>query len=717
MTNLPDAAAFLAQEWPVFACDAEKRPVTLAGFHDAVTDPDEARSMFRRPGVAMIGVPTGQVSGLAVIDLDVKDGRHGLEWLAANEHRIPRTRRHSTRSGGMHLLFRYPEGRRIGSGVGGKGRFRALPVGVDVRGNGGYIIAPPSPGYAIADACMPAEMPAWLVEMLDPPEVPRQPVQRGPMAPRTAGDGSPYGLAALAKECAEITGAADGQKHWALNKAAYAIGGLVTAGELVEGVAFAALSNALDGIRHRCEDQRAAEKTLRQAFEAGMAQPRQAPPPRSITHTVRYDYGPPPDMPEPPPHDVAPEWVDAEPEPDMPEPEPAAQKADTPALWEDEDEWDEALIPPRPWIARGFILRRAVTIVSGPGGGGKSSLSVAWSTALATGESVGRFKGIDEGVLYRQLVYNVEDERDEQRMRYSAALRSYGLTPAAIRGLITRCGPNDIGTLIRHDAASGKFLFTEAWDALDAMIADKRPDVVWLDPLVELHTAEENDNTALRQVIAYCRALATRHNCAVVLVHHARKGATAGDAEGIRGAGSIVGASRVSLTVIPMTAEEAQELGVPSEFRDLYFRVDGAKSNYARKGAPNWHMMTEYELANGEFVAAVTAWQPGDTPSNAGIDPDRMAIIEAAVRRGTPDGPYSPRLSTQEPRSILPLLLKHGFDGRGAQTAVLNELSKAGFVTRNFRAGGPNRALKVGLQSPEGAPAANWVNQNPGNET
>ena len=88
---LVEAALFLSQQWPVFACDSSKRPITAHGFKDATQDPATIRAMFGKPGAALIGVPTGAASDLAVIDLDVKHNAPGLEWLAANRHRLPAT--------------------------------------------------------------------------------------------------------------------------------------------------------------------------------------------------------------------------------------------------------------------------------------------------------------------------------------------------------------------------------------------------------------------------------------------------------------------------------------------------------------------------------------------------------------------------------------------------------------------------------------------------
>ena len=308
--SLTASALWLAEEMrlPVFACGHDKRPVTQHGFHDATRDPTEIRLQFSTPGAAMIGVPTGQGAGFFVVDLDVKNGGQGLEWLAANQHRLPRTRTHRTRSGGQHLLFQWPEGRTIRNSAS-----RVAP-GVDVRGNGGYIITPPSPDYEIADASALAEAPAWLLNLIDPPVVPRATdAPRPAPAPRQSGDGTRYGLTALDNECQAILSAPDGAKHDTLNRAAFSIGGLVAAGELAEGPALQALASALAGIAARCEDFPAAQKTLGAAFRAGMAKPREAPP-RLIRRVVE-EYAP--TRPEPPPLTEAPDHWAAEPEPDV----------------------------------------------------------------------------------------------------------------------------------------------------------------------------------------------------------------------------------------------------------------------------------------------------------------------------------------------------------------------------------------------------------------
>jgi hypothetical protein len=395
---------------------------------------------------------------------------------------------------------------------------------------------------------------------------------------------------------------------------------------------------------------------------------------------------------------------------------PRASGAAGPAIWVESGDWDEATIPQRPWIARGYFLRGAVTVLAGMGSAGKSSLCVAWACAVALGLPHGRFlpaplpEAPQEGAPRRKvLVYNVEDDDTEQKRRFSASLRQFGAYPRDLAGRVLRCGPASIGTLLERDSFTGAVQFTEAWHALDALVATQKPDLVVLDPLVELHTAEENDNTALRQVIAHVRGIAQRHGCAVVLVHHTRKGAEAGDMEGIRGAGSIVGAARIALTAAPMTKEEADTLGVPVDLRRRFFRVDNAKANYSPAGEAVWCELQEYELDNGEMVAAAVPWEPreGVSAGPGGVDQDVLALVAAEVARGTPHGPYSPRLDPQELRSVAAVMAQRGIEKPVAQRTALRWLMAQGFTVAQYT--DSYRRPRKGLRAPDGGPEARWL--------
>lgn len=212
---------------PVFACNGLKRPLMDGGFKVASDDPTTIRQMFDDRNALMIGMPTGSRSGLVVVDVDIKNGAKGDEWLQQHAGQLPPTRTHKTRSGGLHLLFRAPAGIEVRNSAS-----RVAP-GVDVRGEGGYVVVPPSPGYSVADHTEAAEMPAWLVELCLKPRVVEPP--REPERPRRHDDsihGSRYGLAALERECDAVAGASPGVQEPALNDGALRMGSLVAAGVL-----------------------------------------------------------------------------------------------------------------------------------------------------------------------------------------------------------------------------------------------------------------------------------------------------------------------------------------------------------------------------------------------------------------------------------------------------------------------------------------------------
>ena len=171
----------LAQQYardgiPVFPCKPDKTPYTGNGFKDATTDPVKVAAFWQAKPGALIGVPTGQASGLFVVDLDTDKvtGRAlgeatlaalGLSHLLTGPGAL-------TPSGGRHLYF-CARGRAVGLGSTAK----RLGLGIDTRGDGGYVIAPgstaPAGAYVACNGGMsPATLPPLpqaLVEALQRP--------------------------------------------------------------------------------------------------------------------------------------------------------------------------------------------------------------------------------------------------------------------------------------------------------------------------------------------------------------------------------------------------------------------------------------------------------------------------------------------------------------------------------------------------------------------
>ena len=155
------ALAYARRGVPVFPCEPDgKRPLTYNGFWDATTETARIKAWWRRWPAANVGVPTGSRSGLLVLDVDSRDG--GFEALALLERRngpLPETAKARTGGGGVHVFFRYPAGETVRNSAG------ALGSGLDVRGEGGYVVVPPSrtgSAYEWIDRSPPAE-PLWLL--------------------------------------------------------------------------------------------------------------------------------------------------------------------------------------------------------------------------------------------------------------------------------------------------------------------------------------------------------------------------------------------------------------------------------------------------------------------------------------------------------------------------------------------------------------------------
>lgn len=144
--------------------DAGKHPRVKGGFHAATTDKSRITAWGNRWPDANLGIPTGERSGILALDVDQPPS---LDELEAEHGKLPKTRAHSTGSGGMHYLFKYPAGVEIRNSTG------KLGFGLDVRGEGGYIVAPPSATtrpYEVLDDLPLAGPPEWLLVALRAPE-------------------------------------------------------------------------------------------------------------------------------------------------------------------------------------------------------------------------------------------------------------------------------------------------------------------------------------------------------------------------------------------------------------------------------------------------------------------------------------------------------------------------------------------------------------------
>jgi hypothetical protein len=148
----------------VFPCKVRgKQPITTNGFKNASADPNVVARWWSLGPHYNIGVATGASSGVLVLDVDGEhDGETSLRALEAEHGALPATVE-STTGGGRHLWFKMPE-RPVPCSAGRVG------PGLDVRGNGGYVIVPPSIhpsgrayAWSVDSGSSFAAVPSWLL--------------------------------------------------------------------------------------------------------------------------------------------------------------------------------------------------------------------------------------------------------------------------------------------------------------------------------------------------------------------------------------------------------------------------------------------------------------------------------------------------------------------------------------------------------------------------
>lgn len=234
--------------WPVFPChgiDARlrcacgrqdcaspgKHPTLQHGLSEASIDPKVIATWWKRWPQANVAIRTGAESGLVVVDVDPPQGLESLAELERLHSPLSRAAVVRTGRGGVHLYLGHP-------GSAARVANRASSVlgrGIDVRGDGGYVIAPPSRHasgrvYRWRTEGGPAPAPDWLVELLTVEPSRPEPLDIGRI--RNDPGVSVWAGTALAGEIDRVQRAPEGQRNQTLNRSAFVLGQIVAGGHL-----------------------------------------------------------------------------------------------------------------------------------------------------------------------------------------------------------------------------------------------------------------------------------------------------------------------------------------------------------------------------------------------------------------------------------------------------------------------------------------------------
>ena len=272
MTDLASAASRLPlRGLAVFIlAPGTKKPILGSnGLLDASSDCDVARARWANTPRANIAVATGARSSIWVLDVDRQHGGHkSLAELTTHHGQLPLTVGVHTPASGFHLWWQWPTDDRVIRNSAGR-----IGPGLDVRGEGGYVVVPPSilrdgRRYRwIKGATEIVPAPAWLVELTLPPPLPPRPKPK-PLN----GKIDSYCAAAIADELRHLEQAGEGRRNDQLNRTAFAIAGFVLAGVIPEDWACSQLETRALVLGLPVHEAR---RTIESAFKA--AKPRELP--------------------------------------------------------------------------------------------------------------------------------------------------------------------------------------------------------------------------------------------------------------------------------------------------------------------------------------------------------------------------------------------------------------------------------------------------------
>ena len=242
-----------------------KHPIIREWPKEASRDENKIRFWWSQWPNANIGIATGADFGLVVLDIDGEVGGSSLDELERIHGKFPPTPR--VRTGrGTHIYLRHP-----GRNIHIKSTAGKIGRGLDVRGDGGFVIAPPSVHhsggiYSWLEVGDLAPIPEWLLGRGATPAT-----ECGSADPRNSSATTPYGAAALESECLRVLQSREGERNETLNKAAFAIGQLVAAGEISEIQAHEELTRAA---RRSGLNEHEVGATIRSGLGAGKREPR-----------------------------------------------------------------------------------------------------------------------------------------------------------------------------------------------------------------------------------------------------------------------------------------------------------------------------------------------------------------------------------------------------------------------------------------------------------
>lgn len=527
------ALGYAARGWAVFpvypiasdghcACTAAatctspgKHPITSNGLSAATRDPETITEWFDKRHLN-VGIRGGVESALFFLDIDPRSGGDTrLAELEATHGTLPLTYTVETGSGGRHYYFKHP---------GGTAWRSKIALGVDIKCDGGYVIAPPSnhksgAPYRVENDLEIADAPPWLVAMARAEEKPPavETPSEFPPATKEILDEAEAQLKAQEDTTGTFAGACLLVRDWALGDiealpildrwlAVWNARGL-SEPPLPRGAEH--LLKVLKGARERGTSEFAVKRREHEFFKIAMAElfptaPEVAsddPLARAralvLEHLGRHD---------------------------------AAKRV----RFRDAEELFTKPLPVTPWLLRGIVPEKALLAISGEPKTTKTWCELEIALAIANGRAA--FDEFEAGPPRKVALFLVEDDERAVRNRLRSLAKSRGLVPeTAVKNIKIICRQT-------RDLADENHLI----EIVAALLDLGEIAAVFFDPLRDMHTSDEDNSTGMSAVMYRLRIIRDIFGASVIFVHHSSKSSVgnSGRRQGqkMRGSGAIHGA-------------------------------------------------------------------------------------------------------------------------------------------------------------------------------
>ncbi|APO52376.1 AAA family ATPase [Bradyrhizobium diazoefficiens] len=347
-----------------------------------------------------------------------------------------------------------------------------------------------------------------------------------------------------------------------------------------------------------------------------------------------------------------------------------------------------------PWIALGFALRGAVTIISATGGTGKTQFTLQAAIAFALGEEFAGFRPMRKDL--KIAFVSGEEPLDEIWRRIAAIeIDRVGYKAADIekfkerlKGRLFICQGKNVAMVTKGTGKSDVAQRTPFHEELCEAIIDLGIDLVILDPLIRLHAGLDENSAEMQELHNAADDIATRGNCGVVLVSHTNKMSkgTVDDQNAARGTSAMTDAARVVIIMANMTETQAEDILPEAEQATYmrYCRLGDPKQSYTVNSGSQWFRKKTIKLpvtledGTDDYRFILEPWKQ---PSNDILTAEWLPRFLDRLKQGRSDGEaFTAATSGPKPPRADVLLQNEFHQTKKHSKAALGQLVRAGIL-------------------------------------